>query len=267
MGHIGNTARISAFRGSLYNRGLHENLCDIKKKLGHWKAADTAVIRRGQVVMQLPSTGEIDVSDGDNVLGFSSADKISLSKALIVDEAIVFTVSGGTVTVTKPQTIEGVSIRSAIGMGGTQYTGGGTDYSFASNGVITHSGGGSAIPVGTTVYITYTYAMTANDHMRDGTNFFNSQDEVTLQEGRIAVITDWAMLYSCEYVTGVQYTLTGTGANLYVTKSNHAQGAGKVSNEVPGGGTTSKFIGRVIQLPTASEPFLGFISSSSPILV
>lgn len=272
MGSIQNTGALAAFRGSLYNYGLSLVRCDIRKALGIWKANDSATFRQGQFVM-LDATQQVVLTDGQNVLGVSKWNKITTSQAIQVDEQIVFPSAGSAVTVQKPQSISAVSIRSAPAMGGTQYTGGGTDYSFATNGVITQNGAG-AIPTGTVVYITYTYQMLASDNQADGFNFFNSLDDVTLQEDRITVITDWSLLFTAEYDTAQQYTLQGAGSNLYVTGATYANGgAGILTNVAPtnyvpaSGNGVGRYMGKVIQLPSASDGFLGVMLGGNPAAV
>jgi len=269
MGSFGATGRLDAFRGSVFNNGLSLVRSDIRKALGVWKAADAAVIRQGQFVMLTPAN-EIDLTDGKNILGVSKWNKITSWQAVNVDEVAIFASAGGTYTVLKPQTISNVAIRSAPTMGGTAYANPG-DFSFTANGVITQNGGGT-IPVGVPVYVTYTYQMTQADQNVDGFNFLQSLDDVTLHEGRITVITDWAMLFTAEYDTSQTYTLQGAGSNLYVTGPTYASGgAGILTNVAPtnmdpaSGNGVGRFVGKVSQLPQAEDAFLGVLLGGHPI--
>ena len=83
-----------------------------------------------------------------------------------------------------------------------------------------------------------------------GKNFWNTNDEVSQADGRCAVITDAELIFTTQYDTSKVYALTGAGSNLY---SSVAQPGLFTSDSA----SSAKFIGRVFQVPTAADPFLG----------
>lgn len=197
----------------------------------------------------LNSSGEVVISDGTAVLGVAKWSKVSLGLAIVVDEEIEFAVAGETVTLAHPN-VSNLQVRSAAGFAGAAYAAGGADYTLnATNGTITHvaAGGGGTIPLATTVYVSYGWSLTEADYAFEGKNFWNSNDYVSIQDYRIAVIQPPAMLYTAEYDTDQVYALSGANSNLYVNASGQF-------TTVAGG---SKLVGHVVQIPSAKDPFLG----------
>ena len=148
------------------------------------------------------------------------------------------------------------------GAAGTVYTGAGTDYTLnATNGTLTHNGAG-AIPVATPVYATYTYELSSRDLDFQGRNFFNFTDDVSISDGRVTVITNASMLFTSQYDSArVDYALTGTGKNLYCG-GNTADLAGLFTTDSSEG----EFVGHVLQIPTADDPFLGVRLGGDPVI-
>jgi hypothetical protein len=136
-----------------------------------------------------------------------------------------------------------------------------TDYTFsATNGTVTRNGAG-AIGSGDTVYVTYTYLLsTAQLLQNQGQNFWNNLDEVAQHDNRVTVITSAEMLFTCQYDTTRTYTLTSTGSNLYASTTVGKEGL--FTNDSSG---SAVFVGRVIQVPTASDPFLGLRLVKNPV--
>jgi hypothetical protein len=113
------------------------------------------------------------------------------------------------------------------------------------------------------VYATYTYELTSQDIEFQGRNFWNQLDEVSVADGRITVITDAAFLFTSMYDTSRVYTLTGTGKNLYCGGGVTPALAGYFTNDNAEG----EFVGHVIQVPTADDPFLGVRLGGNPVAV
>lgn len=249
MGHLNSGLVPAAESLQLYPQGLHLYLTEAPNAKGTWKAREASTWRAGQAVM-LNASREVILSDGTAVLGFAKYPKMSTGKSIIIDEAVTFGTSGATKTLAHPN-ISNVVVRSATGMSGTTYTVT-TDYTLnTTNGTITHvptGSGGNISAVTSPVYVSYTWDLTANDHAFEGTNFWGTQDWVTIQDGRITVIEAPATIYTVEYDTTRAYTLTSTGSNIYVNSS------GIVTNN----SSSAKFVGHCIKLPTAGDPWLGF---------
>ena len=175
----------AAFRSDIFATGLDMGRFKGEFIPGFWKCNASATIRPGQLV-SLNSSNELILATGASVLGVARFKKFTLGLAVNVDEAIVLT--GTTAVNLRRANVSNVQVRSAVQMGGTQYTGGGTDYTAnTTNGTITRVALG-AITDGQTVYVTYTFALTAADYQLLGQNFFNNNDDVTVADGRLAVI-------------------------------------------------------------------------------
>jgi hypothetical protein len=128
--------------------------------------------------------------------------------------------------------------------GGTVYTNG-TDYTVnLSNGIVNRVAGGS-ITAGQAVIVWYTYSITARDMQRFGygSNYDRIPDDTT-GSGKIAIVEGWAHVWTDQYDTRQTYTLNAplrsNAASLWTTQA-----------------TTYPVCGRVIGLPTVSNPYLG----------
>lgn len=244
MGSINNGPRLAAFQNDVFSVGLDLGRSVIGADLGVYVANSAATWRAGQILSR-NAAGEMVLCTGDDPYGVAKWNKVSLGNSLNVDEAVTFTGSASTVNLARGN-VSNVAVRSAADQAGTLYTVT-TDYTVnAANGTLTHVALGS-IGATDTVFVTYTFALTEADYQFQGRNFFNFNDDVTIAENRITVITDWSLLFTIEYDTSLSYTLTGTGSNLYCDAN------GQFSNDSGAG----RFIGKVIQLPTADDPFLG----------
>ena len=96
----------------------------------------------------------------------------------------------------------------------------------------------------------YRYSLVEADYEFEGKNFWNSNDSVTIQDGRVAVALAPALIFTTEFETDVAepYATTGLGSNIYINSS------GLFTTTVG----SNKLVGHVIQVPTADQPFLGF---------
>jgi hypothetical protein len=176
----------------------------------------------------------------------ATAVAISLAhNALVGVDAASGTVGGGSELVT---------------VGGVTMTAGNTspsaDYAInCTNGTITFNFATHAQTLPVTATITYTYKL--NDQFEKdfrGTNYKGVLDDTegskksTIWKGYGEYLTD-------QYVTTQVYAV---GDVLRPTKSGHAMGAGLLTKESSGGNVAAVLIARVTQLPTASDPQLGF---------
>lgn len=246
-----NGARAETFITQAYPSGLDNNNGRLLRVPGHFKAAVGASFRAGQPVM-LNTSNEVvlfDAAAGSNLLGVAKWSKTTTARSINIDEAITFGVSGASKTLKHANlAASSVVVRSATGGTGTVYADPG-DYTInLTNGVITHSGGGSTIVATSPVYVSYAWSLTGEDLQFQGTNFWGSLDYVTIQDNRIAVIQAPAEIFTTEYDTDQAYTLTGATSNIYAASS------GLFTSSSAGG---AKLCGTCVQPPTASYPFLG----------
>jgi hypothetical protein len=255
MGSIGSGPRLAAFQSDTFATGLDLRRSEINRNLGVHKAKDTAIIRQGQLVA-LDANQELILAVSNNVMGVAKHNKMLLGKSLAVDEAVVLT--GTIASNLKRANVSNISVRSAPGMAGTQFLPIADYTENDTNGTITRNGAG-AIVSGSTVYVTYTFDMTQNDYQQQGLNFFGNNDDATTAAGRLTLVEGPALLFTTEFDTSRQYTLTGAGASLYCGGATPAL-AGLFTNNPAEG----RYVGRVRQLPSASDPFMGIEFTGHP---
>lgn len=144
------------------------------------------------------------------------------------------------------------AIRVQNAAGTVTYTNG-VDYTvILANGVITRAGGG-AIAANATVLVTYSYNVVVGQEHWDnvstqwttGVNYDRQADD-TLGSSKITISEGDAKLYTDQYDTQATYALNSPlysdGASLWTANAAAA---------------VSSICGRVISVPTASDPFLG----------
>lgn len=239
----------AAFDEKLFPSGLDRKRSDITRMKGVWRADSAASWRSGAPVM-LASDNEIVLSDGTAILGVAAWPKMSLGKSLIVDVPVTLNSTTATSVLSPPAThgpISNVSVRSAaMEDAGTLYTLT-TDYTVSAGNATVARAGAGAITDGQTVYVTYTFDLVESDYEFEGKNFWNSNDWVTIQDGRIAVVEAPADIFTTEYDTRRDYTLTGATSNIYVNSSG-------LFTSTSG---SDKLVGYCINVPSAGDPYLG----------
>lgn len=246
-----NGNKLGAFQTQLYPSGLDlHRMPNISRQLGTWRAASTASFRAGSAVM-LNSSGEVvafDAANGSSLLGIAKWSKVTLGRAVVIDEAITFGANDATKSL-KHSSVTNVVVRSAVAGGGTTYTVT-TDYTVdATAGTITHVSGGAPISITAPTYVSYTWSLTEEDYQLEGKNFWQSNDYVTIQDGRIAVIQPpCGPVFTTEYATNVVYSLSGANSNVYANSSGIFTSSS----------SSTKLCGKVISVPTAADPYLGF---------
>lgn len=252
--------RFQAFRSDIHAVGIDLRRSIITTDNGAYVADPTATFRAGQILAQ-NSSGNFAVCDGlgaapINVpFGFAKWNKASSLLASTTDEAIVL--NGVIATNLRHANIfgspaGGVRVSSTpTGVTGTTYAeGGANDYTVNyTNGQITRTAG-STIADGATVYVTYKYYPSEADLDFQGRNFWNFLDEVTIAQGRIAIITSWSVLFTTMYDPAQTYSIQ---QQLYV---DTAAKAGLLTNQAGG----RPAFGRVFQLPGADDPFMGIVT-------
>ena len=255
---ISSPTAVAAFDSQIHKKGLDLNRCVILRDLGTEVVGPSATVRAGMLVTR-DNSGYIQPATGADVYGVAKWGKDTFGVAVKVDEPVVL--NGTTVTNLARANVSNVTVRSAANMAGTVYVSA-TDYTLnATNGTVVRIALG-AIADGATVYVTYTYALTDADYTFDGRYWQNQpQDRTAYQEGRITIITDWARLFTAEWVTGdgtaddanSTYTIAGTPSKLYCSST------GKFTNA-----SGTDFVGRVYQVPTAQDPYMGVTIGGNP---
>lgn len=210
--------------------------CVIGREMGNKTVDPNATFQAGMIA-QYGSTGNIVTSDGTAPAGVFKYNKTSSVYGVAVKEAIVL--MDTTATNLNHANVSNVKVENAAG---TDYTPT-TDYTVGTtNGTITRNGAG--ITNGATVYVTYTYQYSEADKINEGKNFALNFDD-TLGSNKITFIQGFSTIYTDQYDTSLDYTV---GQTLYVT------GTGKFTTQNFFGG---KSFGKVVSVPTASDPFLG----------
>jgi hypothetical protein len=260
---VSSPTAMAAFDSQIHKKGLDLNRSVIFRDLGTEVVGPAATIRAGMLVTR-DNSGYIQPATGTDVYGVAKWGKDTFGTAVKTDEAIVL--NGTTATNLARANVSNVTVRSLPNMGGVLYVGGaGDDFTAnTTNGTIARDAA-STIPDGGTVYVTYTYALVDADYDFDGRYWQNqAQDRTAYQEGRITIITDWARLFTAEWATGVgnadqetglTYALSGSTSDLFCSST------GKFTN-VSG----TEFVGRVYQLPTASDPYMGVTIHGNPMV-
>ena len=207
------------------------------------------------------STGLIVPSNGLDVTGVAKWNHTSTMYSVSVDEAQVLT--GTTATNLNNALISNLKVTPSAAYTGSAYTGGGTDYSENdTNGTVTRVNGG-AITSGATVYCTYTYQIPAANLISvQGQNFWNNNDEVSMANGRVTVITDATILFTSQYDTSVTFSTSGSGSDLYAAGATTAAKAGLFTNS---NANSQQYVGRCLQVPTATDPYLGVFLARTPV--
>lgn len=253
MGSLGSTARQVSFNSLVHKRGLDLSRGGpYLREPGHYVLDSTVTTLRAGQMVAFNATGNLVLATGSNgAFAVAKWGSIERDYAVKADEAIVL--NGTTATNLSRGNVSNVTVRSAAEQGGTLYVVT-TDYTVnAVNGTITRvSPGATPIPDGATVYVTYTYALTAADDEIDG-NFFtsNTQNRTTGAVRRVTVIMPNATIFSAAYAgtdgSGAGWALTGTGHKVYCS-------AGALPTPISG----TEEVGRVVQLPIANDPYLGW---------
>lgn len=249
MGTVGNTGRLGAYQSDIFASGLDLGRSDFSREPGYYKAADSANIQQGQMV-SLNAAGELVVADAVDVVGVAKWNKVDAANAVEVDQAV--TVVFGGVSLLGHGNVSNVAVRASAN-GGTLIPAASNYTLSAANGTITWDNptSGTAAPAnGATVYVTYTFPLTAQDYRFQGRNFFNSVNDVDgLTDGRLTIIEGPALIFTTQYDTSEVYVV---GAPLYCGgDTTGEEGLFTVT------ATNSELVGHVHQPPTQDDPYLG----------
>ena len=244
-----------AFRVDNVARGLDHTRTQYVTAFGDYVANASTTFTAGMLV-DLNASREVIISVGAAPYGWAKYNKNTGFYAAVVGEYIQL--NGTTATNLahaniRPAAGAVAGVRVAAALTGVAYTeGGGSDYTVNyTNGTVVRTGG-STIPDGGYVYVNYQYAMTAQELDDDGHNFWNFDNDVTIQGSKVTVITGEATIFTTAYDSSQTYTV-GTALTAGTTAEVLE---GMVT--VGGGGAA---VGTVVQIPTPSDPFLGIRST------
>lgn len=203
---------------------------------GTFQADPAASWQAGQLLTR-NAAGLVVRASGSQCIGVAKWNKADALKAIELGEAV--TLVSTTPSNLKHASVSDVKVTSLDGL--VTYTG--ADYVVnGTNGTVARSGA-SAIPDGDTVLVSYRYDVLAQALDFEGRNFFNFLDDVTIAQGRIAVLLDPCSLFTAQFDTSKNYAMH----DVLRCDAN-----GNFTNA--GGG---QIVGKVIQVPTADDPFLG----------
>lgn len=246
--------RVEAFQNDPFAVGLDLGRSVLGRALGVWHADPTATFRQGQMVKRAAS-GLIIPADGTDVMGVAKWTKALSFLGAVVDLPVVL--NGTTASSLGHGNVSNVRVQSQpLGAGSTFVEGGGNDYILvASAGTIARDPA-TSIADGATVYTTFTFALQESDLDFQGTNFFNRVDDVGITNagpsgsgGQITVIQDWSLIYTTQYDTSRVYAVND---DMHCGGNTPAL-AGLFTND----NSEGQLVGKCIQVPTASDPFLG----------
>lgn len=247
-----NPGAIAAPNFQPFPNGLDLNRCVIQHELGIFAADPATTFLQGMLVTKA-ATG-IQVCAGKSVLGIAKWNKALTLFGVNVDEQVALQV--GTAVNLKKSNVSNVVVRQAPAMGTAMTVT--TDYTVnTTNGTVTGvAAGPSTVVNGTVAYVTYTYQLASTDFDFQGRNFWNFTDDVTIQDNRITVITGWNIIFTTQYDSGRTYALSGVASNLYCSGgAGDTAGSGLFTNLANSG--NNELVGRCIQLPSATDPYMG----------
>jgi hypothetical protein len=253
---LGNNAKLGAFQNKIHQEGLDLGRCQIREAPGIFVADPANTFNAGMAVMLDTTTGLVVPSDGTGFLGVAKWNHATALVAAVVDEAVVLT--GTTAASLAHANVSNVAVNSAAGMAAATLFTVTTDYTVsATNGTVTRVALGS-ITDGATVYVSYHYSIPTSDLTQtQGQNFWNTLDEVSQADGRVTVITGSELLFTTQFDSSVGYAIDGA---VYASTT-----AGKEGLFTSSSAGSAKFVGRVFQVPSASDPYIGLRLVKGPV--
>jgi hypothetical protein len=247
--------RREAFQVDAIPHGLDHKRTQFLTAYGDYVANVSTTFEAGMLVNK-NAAGEIVRSTGaaNSLFGWARYAKNTAFYAAVIGEYIQLNGVAATNLAhanLRPAAAGVVGIRVAAALDGAAYVDT-TDYTVSYvNGTVTRVAG-QGIADGAYVYVNYLYQMTATEIASEGLNFWNFSNDVTVQGDKISVITGRATVYTTAYDTHQTYDI-----NDVLTAGTTAEVLeGLVT--IGGAGQT---VGKVIQVPTPSDPFLGIEST------
>lgn len=250
--------RMSAFQVSSRAIGIDRKRSVLKSDPG-WYVADPTTTFRAGMLVSLDANQRVTRCVGTHVLGFSLYNNCTTEYATVTGEYIQL--NAGVATNLKHANLlspvvgpPGLGVRVGAALTGAAYaetTGADNDYVVSYvNGTITRVVATTTIPDGGYVYVNYMYPLTDADVQFEGRNFWNLTNDVTISDGKVAVATDATTIFTTAYDPHLTFTV-----NQLLYAGTTAQGCeGLVTTTSTG---ANAYIGRVMQIPTAADPWLG----------
>lgn len=243
--------RMEAFRVSTRAIGIDLMRSVVGRNLGIYVANAATTFRAGMLV-DLNANQEVVVSAGAQPFGFAKYTKANTLYAAVVAEPIQLT---GVAWINLKHAAlfdaGGVAPLSSVVvtdiLGTTTYVRGVNYNVNYTNGQVQRI----AVPGiadGDTVLVSYQYPVTEAELKFEGRNFWNFINDVDAQGGKITVINDWSLIFTTQFNPGLTYAVNET-----LTAGAVAAGLGGLVTKGGGGA----YIGKVFQVPTADDPFLG----------
>lgn len=266
---VGNLANVAAFQNQIFPNGIDLGRSIYQNDIGILEADPNATFRAGMLVDRNVTNGLIAASTSQSFFGVAKWNKASSLYSTLVDQPFTapstlpgtFNLTYAPVPGTGP-TDYAVSVNSAPNGTGVQYVQN-TDYTVnATNGIITVTSG-HGITAGQALFVTFSFQLSQLQLQQfQGLNFWNFTDDVTIQDGRITIITNWSVIFTTQYDASQLYTLTGLTSNLYAAGVVNTANQGLFTSSATDGGA---FVGRVFQVPSAGDPYLGVTFGGSPV--
>ena len=249
--------RLNAFQISSRAIGIDRKRSVLKSDPG-WYVADPTTTFRAGMLVSLSATQYITRCVGTHVLGFSLYNNTTTEYASVTGEYIQL--NGLVATNLKHANLlcpTGVAIGLGVRVGAlltgaawAEGNGVGNDYVVSYiNGTIARVAG-TGIADGGYVYVNYMYPLTEADLDFEGRNFWNMANDVNVSDGKCAIATDATTIFTTAYDPHLTFTV-----NQLLYAGTTAQGCeGLVTTTSTG---ANAYIGRVMQIPTAADPWLG----------
>lgn len=269
MGTLQDTARLASFSNDIYPNGVDLDRSKYHQDGGFYKVQDGVTIRRGMMVSRAPATGEIipvdSATDAYNVFGIAKAGNETLGTSALIDvphvvahgqavSAIGHGNISNVIVTTVPNSVAAGDVIPAT----NNYTLGAVAGTLTWDNPTT---GTNAPANGATVYVRAAFALTQTDMKFEGVKFHSNTNDDMLysSEGRITVFTDWSIIFTTEWDQSRTYDTQGVLSNLYCDDN------GRFSNNAGLSNAAARFVGRVFQLPTAGDPYMGVQFSGQPV--
>lgn len=269
MGTLQDTARLASFSNDIFPNGVDLDRSKYHQDGGIYKIQSGVSIRRGMLVSRAPATGEIipvdSATDAVNVFGVAKWGNETLGTSVLVDVPHVVD-HGAAVSAIGRGNISRVVVRTVANS-----TSAGEEIPATNNYTLNATAGtltwdnpttGTNAPAdGATVFVTAAFALTQDDFKFEGVKFHsNTNDDLAFSsENRIAVFTDWSIIFTTEWDQSRTYDTQGVLSNLYCDDN------GRFSNDSGLSNLANRFVGRVFQLPQAGDPYMGVQFSGQPV--
>jgi len=244
--------QFEAFRVSSRAIGIDLIRSVYTRNLGTYVAAPLTTFRAGMLV-QLNASQQVEICGTGGVtlpFGFTKYTKATTLFASVIGEQIQLNGIAATnlahAALRTPGAIGGIRVWNLTT--GASYTEAVHYTANYVNGTVVRIVAGGSPADGEIVGCDYAYQVTEAELKFEGRNFWNLQNDVDIQDGKITVINDWSIIFTNQYDPSQTYA---------VNDALTAGTSGDVLTGLVTKGGAGPFVGRVFQVPTADDPFLG----------